>query len=134
MIAPSVSQQKGYLLLEVILAVTIFALSFVGLMRVLQLSQRTATEFAWDTHLQFGLEAILAEASVRPPDDMQMENQDDVLGIVYRTVAEPLEFSASTGNSLDDLYRLRAIATFDRGRGPETQEAERWLYRPEEEE
>ncbi len=53
---------SGYILFEVIIAVTIFSLAIVGLMRVLDTSLETANLFARDTAIRYGLQSILTEA------------------------------------------------------------------------
>ena len=122
----------GYILLEVIIAVTIFSLSFVGLIRVLHQSQENATECAFESQVRSGLEAILAEAQNRPLEEMAQEQTDPLLGIVYHTQYEPLGLSSQDGTSLKDLYKLQARATYNRGRGQEEDIAEIWIYHPEE--
>lgn len=125
--------EGGYLLVEVIIAVAIFSLSFVGLMRVLRQSQDAAGQFAFEAHLRTGLEAILAEARNRPLSEMAREETDSLLGIVYQTEIEPLTLNSEEGTLLRNLYLLRARATYDHGQGPEEDIAELWIYRSEDE-
>lgn len=128
------TSDRGYLLLEVIIAITIFSLSFVGLMRVLRQSQDAASQFAFETHVRFGLDSLLAEVRNRPIEEMAREETDSLLGVVYQTEVEPLSVSNEEGVPLTDLYCLRAWATYNRGQGDELEVAEIWIYRPEEEE
>jgi type II secretory pathway component PulJ len=128
----SISSPDGYILLEVIIAMTIFSLSFVGLIRVLHQSQENATACAFEGQVRSGLEAILAEAKNRPLEEMAQEQTDPLLGIVYHTQCEPLGLSSQDGTSLKDLYKLRARATYTRSGRQEEDVAEIWIYHPEE--
>ena len=51
---------SGYILFEVVIAITVFALAFTGLVRVVRESHRTSNEFAREAMLDQGLRAILA--------------------------------------------------------------------------
>ena len=125
--------RAGYLLFEVIIAITIFSLSFVGLMRVLKQSQDSATQFALEAHIRYGLEAILTEVRNRPIEEMVQEQTDTLLGVVYHTEVEPLALATEEGTPLSDLYLLRARATYERGGRAEEDVAEIWIYRPQQE-
>lgn len=127
------ASQAGYLLFEVIIAVTIFSLSFVGLMRVLKQSQDAASQFAFEAHVRYGLEAILTEVRNRPIEEMVQEQTDALLGVVYHTEVEPLALSNQDGTPLSNLYLLRAKATYQHGGKTEEDVAEIWIYRPEQE-
>ncbi len=120
----------GYILLEVIIAVTVFALAFVGLMRVLQTTQTAVGELAFDGVVMEGLQAALAEAKQRDLAEMALQRRDERVGILYETEVEALTVDNGNGTTLEGLYRLVARASYDLGRGPETRQAEVWIYRP----
>ena len=119
---------SGYILFEVIIAVTIFSLAVVGLMRVLDTSLDSANLFARDTAIRYGLQSILTEAQHQELANMTLERTDEALGAVYRTEIEPLQLASGGGSTLSNLYVLRAIATI----GDEQEVAEIWIYRERE--
>jgi len=126
--------RHGYLLFEVILAVTVFALAFLGFVRLVNQISGTANGFAFERTVQDGLAAILHEASQRQVAEMTLQTQDETSGIIYQTEAEPLALASVGGSNLPDIYRLRATARFTMAGKDETRSAEVWLHRPEEDE
>ena len=126
------SNDRGAILFEVLIAMTIFALSAVSLIALLQSSAETANMYARDTSIRYGLHAIITEARHLDVREMQTEYVDELLGIVYRTEVDRLQLENSGGKNLRDLYRLTATAT---STGPENEileTAEIWVYRPRE--
>tara|TARA_R110002096_G_scaffold91625_22_gene207387 strand:- start:634 stop:1014 length:381 start_codon:yes stop_codon:yes gene_type:complete len=120
----------GYILFEVIIAVTIFSLAIVGLMRVLDTSLNSANYFACDTAIRYGLQSILTEARHRDLGNMILVQRDEAMGVEYRTEVEPLQLASDSGGALSGLYILRATATYD----GEQEVAEVWIYEGEDDE
>lgn len=123
-------QQGGYILFEVIIAVTIFSLAIVGLMRVLDTSLQSANYFARDTAIRYGLQSILTEARHQELENMVLVQRDEAMGVEYRTEVEPLQLASDSGSSLSGLYVLRATASYE----GEQEVAEIWIYQEEENE
>jgi len=121
-------REAGYMLLEVILATTIFAIAMVGLFRVLQVSMSTSNDFARDTAIRYGLQSIITEARHKDLEEMNLEQMDEEMEIAYRTEVEPLPLDGENGN-LANLYKLTATATFLGNYGEEQVKAEVWIYR-----
>lgn len=125
--------QKGYMLFEVIMAVTIFSLAMVGLFKTLQVSAQTSNDFARDTAIRYGLLAILTEAKHRDLQDMNLEQMDEEMEIAYTTEVEAVQMSTEEGTNLGGLYKLKAIATYLGPNGQQLQDtAEMLIYREEE--
>jgi hypothetical protein len=128
------ARRSGYLLFEVILAVTVFALAFLGFVRLVNQVSRTANELALERTVHDGLAAILHEAKQRDLAAMALQTQDAITGIDYRTEVEPLALASAAGSPLPDLHRLRAIARFSLAGKEETRTVELWIHRPAAEE
>lgn len=123
--------QPGYVLMEVLVALTIFSLAVVGMTRALNTTVDVSNQFAFDSAVRLGLEAILTESRNRDLEAMVMEVQDENLGVTYRTEVEGLILENTDGAALTDLYVLRATASWERGNLQDQEVAEIWIYRPE---
>lgn len=128
------SNTRAYALLDVILAVTVFAIWGTGMVVFLQKITDTSNSYSRDRLIQYGLESILTEARHRPVEEMNTEYFDPDLEVTYRTVSEPLEMADIDGNALADLYRVTATATFQDDGGEQIETAEIYVYQPQEDE
>ncbi len=117
------SAQRGYALLDVVLAVALFAITVTGLLQVLQGIGDTSAGFARDRHVQQRLEALLAEKRRVGLDAMASEAVDPLSGITYRTYVEPFAIDNGEGADLGNLHRLTAEAVFLDDGGEQTERA-----------
>ena len=122
---------RGYALLDVVLAVALFALTVTGLVGVLQTINETSAELARDRMIQHQLTSLLAETKVMPVSSMNSERLDEVTDITYRTFVGEMEVDNGEGNALSDLYMLTAEAVFMDSGGPQTETARIIIYQPE---
>ncbi len=122
---------RGYALLDVVLAVALFALTVTGLVGVLQSINETSAELARDRMIQHQLTSLLAETKVMPVSSMNSERLDEVTDITYRTYVEEMEVDNGEGNALSDLYMLTAEAIFMDSGEPQTETARIIIYQPE---
>ena len=106
------ASSRGYALLDVVLAVTLFAITVTGLLRVMRGVGDTSAGFARDRFIQQQLEGLLAEKRRVGLEAMASETLDELSGITFRTYAEPFEIDNGEGDALGDLYKLTAEATF----------------------
>ena len=118
------------MLYEVLIAVTIFALAVVGMVKLLNMVVTTSNEFAYDAAIRRGLESILAEARQRELAEMAIEVNDENLGVTYRTTVEALALNTQNGQTLTDLYTLTATATYQVGAQQQEQTAQVWIHSP----
>lgn len=122
---------RGYALLDVVLAVALFALTVTGLVGVLQSINETSAELARDRMIQHQLTSLLAETKVMPVSSMNSERLDEVTDITYRTFVGEMEVDNGEGNALSDLYMLTAEAVFMDSGEPQTETARIIIYQPE---
>ena len=125
------SLQKGYALLDVVLAVALFAITATGLMKVMQRVSETSSGFARDRLVQTQLEGLLAERRMVGIEEMTTEVFDELTNVTYRTYVEPLSVDNGEGKELSDLYKLTAEATYLDEGGEQVEKAELILYQPD---
>jgi len=123
------SSNGGYALLDVVLAVALFAITVTGLMGVMQRVSETSSGFARDRFIQQQLEGLLAERRKVSVDAMATEVFDELSNITFRTYAEPFEVNNGEGNELTDLYKLTAEATYLDDGGEQVEKAEIIIYK-----
>ncbi len=103
----------GYMLLEVIIALTIFAIVAVGLAEALQGSIEAANFLTREDAIRRGLEAVMIEARAKPKrGEMALSYRDESLGVDYQTTLEPVQFLNRAGEPVSHLYQLRATARY----------------------
>lgn len=127
----SSSSHQGYALLDVVLAVALFAITATGLMRVMQRVSETSSGFARDRLIQTQLEGLLSERRKAGIEAMTTEVFDELTNVTYRTYVEPFEVDNGEGNELRDLYKLTAEATYLDEGGEQVEKAELIIYQPE---
>lgn len=106
------SSGKGYALLDVVLAVAIFALAVTGLVSVMQRINETSSNFARDRLIQNRLVSLLSETKSLPVNEMTTEVYDEILDITFRTTVVDYPINNGEGAELTDLYLLTAEAQF----------------------
>lgn len=124
-------RHRGYVLLEIIIALTVFAVVVTGLAGALHSSLDAANLLRRQAAIRRGLESILVEAKARPKrEEMPMKNRDDALGIEYHSELEELKWVNRRRQPVKGLYILRAVATDLRLAKPLKETAEVYVYRP----
>lgn len=132
-LSSSARRASAFALVDVLLAVTIFALSVTGLVVTMQKINDSSNAYSRDRLIQYGIESAIAEAKVRPVAEMNTESSDELLQVTYTTLAEPLEISNADGQALKDLYKVTVTASFLDDGGEQQQKAETYVYKPAEE-
>jgi hypothetical protein len=121
----------GYVLLEIIIALTVFAVVVAGLAAVLHSSLDAANLLRRQAFIRRGLEAILIEAQNKPRrEEMGTSYKDEKLGIEFRSELEELKWVNRKGRPLKGLFILRAVALDLRAARPLNDTAEVYVYRP----
>ncbi|MEM7600597.1 MAG: hypothetical protein AAF357_04185 [Verrucomicrobiota bacterium] len=126
------STSRGFALLDVVLAVAIFAISVTGLVGILQRMNETSSAFARDRLLQSRLESLLAETKRLEPSAMTSEVYDPDFELTFRTYAEPFAVENGEGAELSDLYQLTAEVEFLDEGGQQIERVSILVYRPAE--
>jgi len=126
----------GYVLLEIIVALTVFAVAVAGLSSVLHSSLDSSNALRRTAAVRRGLEAVLIEARQKPKrEEMALTATDPALGVEYRSSLQELKWGNRKGDPVRGLYVLRVEARDVRaataGLTTEpTDVAEVYVYRP----
>lgn len=123
--------KSGFALLDVVLAVTLFAIVVTGILQVMRRVSETSAEFARDRYIQQRLEGLLAERQRLELGSMNYEMVDELSHITFRTYTEPWEVDNGEGATLTGLYKLTAEAVYLDDGGEQTEKAELIIYVPD---
>ena len=131
MIFPVRKPSAAYVLLEMIIALTVFAVVTTGLAKSLHSSLDAANLLRRQAAVRRGLESLLVEAKAKlKREEMAMTYRDDALGIEFRSELEEMKWINRRGRPVKSLYILRAVATDLRAAKPLNDTAEVYVYRP----
>jgi type II secretory pathway pseudopilin PulG len=121
----------GYVLLEIIIALTVFAIVVTGLASALHSSLDAANMLRRQAAIRRGLESILVEAKAKTKrEEMPITFKDEALGVEFRSELEELKWVNRRRKPVNGLYVLRAIATDLRLGKRAHDSAEVYVYRP----
>jgi len=123
--------QRAIALLEILLAVAVFGIAAVALVRVVHQIGLTSVESALETRVIGTLETLLEEHGKAPNlRTGTIDFPSDADGVVYQVDVRSLPLNSSQGLALENLYRVRAVARWNEGPSPRTLEAETFRYAP----
>lgn len=123
---------RGFALLDVVLAVAIFAISVTGLIGILQKMNETSSAFARDSLIQNRLVSLLTETRRLEPSAMTTEVYDPNLDMTFRTYSQPFQIENGEGAELTDLYELTAEVEFLDDGGSQLERVSLIIHRPAE--
>ncbi len=125
------SSARGFALLDVVLAVAVFAISVTGLISILQRMNETSSAFARDRLIQSRLESLLSETRRLEPSAMTSEVYDPTFDLTFRTYAQPFNVDNGEGAELGDLYQLTAEVEFLDEGGPQMERVSVLVHSPQ---
>ncbi|HWB59413.1 MAG TPA: hypothetical protein VG733_07975 [Chthoniobacteraceae bacterium] len=120
----------GYILMEVMLAVAIFALAGVSLMILLSESISAGTRVQRETRIVWNLESRLNEARLGQLVAGSGTSVPDADGVVYVTDVDVLNLKNQKEQSLAGLYDLKVTAHWKEENLARDMEARTYVYRP----
>lgn len=105
----------GYILFELVLALTIFAIAVLGLAKSLNQALETANLLRRDQIIRIGMRSMLEEIRNKPIAQMSTSKMDTTYGITYTSTSETVSLKTTSGSVLSDMYNLtiRATSSFD---------------------
>ena len=122
---------RGFLLLEVMLATTIFCLVAVALMNGLGESADSMRRSNRESQIRLGLESRLAEAQAMPLQLGLHKEDPDGSGVAYEQQWEALQPVNQNKDVLSGLYKLTVRAHWTDRTVEESDEASIDVYRPQ---
>lgn len=121
--------KRGYILLELIIALSIFAIAVVGLAKALNTTLEVGNIMNRDYAVRVGLQSFVEEVKRKAVSDMATSAADERLGVTYTSTVEPLSITVPrSGAQLSDVYRLKASAVYTVGSEQRDETIELWLY------
>ena len=133
--APSIGsrarfRQSGYMLLEVIIALTVFSIAVVGMADALNASIEAMNYLNRQEAIRNRLEALIVEAKQMPKrEEMVFSLEDQATGIRYHTELEELKWVNRDKAPVTGLFALRAIAEYEVNRESRKEVVEVYVQR-----
>ena len=122
--------QHGYILLELIIALSIFSIGVLGLARTLNSSMEVANILNKDQRVRIGMRSFLEEIRRKPHNEMRASITDAASGVTYSSTAEPVSLTMTNGNTMRDLYNLKIMATYSAGNEQREESLDVYVYKP----
>lgn len=121
---------QGYILFELVLAITIFSIAVLGLAKALNQSLDTANLLKRDQIIRVGMRNFFEEIRRKPLTDMSTSYMDTTYGITYTSTTEPVSLRTTSGSTLPDLYNLTIKATSEFNGIPEEATLSVYVHKP----
>lgn len=109
--SPRVPARSAYILFEMILAITIFALAVLGLAQSLNQALDTGKLMRRDQIIRIGMRNFLEEIRRKPLTEMSTSYVDPTYGVTYTSTTEPVSLVTGSGSTLTDMYNLTIKAS-----------------------
>ena len=123
--------RKGYILFEVILALTLFSLAVLGLANALTTGIQAANILNKENAVRIGLRSFLEEIRRKPSAEMAVTTFDARLQATFSSTLEQLSIKDRNGTVLSDLYLLKAKATFGEGNEAREESVDMYVHKPQ---
>ncbi len=127
---PSHRRRSGYILFELVIALTIFAIAALGLARALNQAAETANLLKRDQIIRIGMRNFLEEIRRKPITEMSTSQMDTTYGVTYTSSTEPVSLRTTSGGTLTDIYNLTIKATSSFDGVPEEATLNVYVYKP----
>ena len=124
---------RGYILLELVIALAVFAIAVVGLAKALNNSLATANIINRDYAVRLAMRSFLEEVRRKSLADMATTTQDPNLDLTLTSTVEPLEIRMKQGGALEDMYTLTVTANYTAGGQPRDESVFVWVHVSDEE-
>ena len=128
------SSPDGFILLEVLLAIALFGIAGIGLVKALNFSARAAVESQLDIRMMMRLQSALTLASkAQQMEEYEVISDPDELGVQVMTTVEemPEEFLLNEdGQELQDMWLITVRAFWQRNGDDGEMVAQTWRYGP----
>lgn len=125
-----VLRPNGYILLELIIALSMFAIGVLGLARALNTSLDVANILNKDQRVRIGMRSFLEEMRRKPLSEMAGSITDVPSGVTYTSTIERVAITTTRGETLNDLYDLKVIATYTAGNEQREESVDVYVYKP----
>ncbi len=121
---------RGYILLELIIALSIFSIGVLGLARTLNASMEVANILNKEQRIRIGLRSFVEEIRRKPMTEMATTITDPALEVTYTSSLEPVSLIMTRGGTLADMYNLKVIASYTVGAELREETVDVYVYKP----
>lgn len=101
---------RGFMLLEVVLALSIFIVAVVGLLRCLNAGLDADYQQQRLTNMRLNLQTLFDEALALPPTEGKKEVPADVFHVRYRRQCQPIRLQLRNGRELKNVFKVSVVA------------------------
>ena len=126
------SSRHGYILLELVIALSMFAIGVLGLARALNTSMTVANILVKDQRVRIGMRSFLEEMRRKPLAEVTGTITDPVSGVTYTSSLERVALSTTRGETLSDLYNMKVTASYSVGDEIREESVDVYVYKPAE--
>ena len=126
------SPHQGYILLELVIALSIFAIGVLGLAKSLNASVEVANILNKDQRVRIGMRSFLEEVRRKPLNEMSASITDEATAVTYTSSIERVALTTTRGNTLEDLYNLKIVASYTVGNEQREESVDVYVYKPAE--
>ena len=125
-VLPGSRRTCGLTLFEVLLALGVFGVAALALVKTIQLMGELTLESRTLRQVELGLESVIDEYGKVPGlAEINEEIKADSKGVAYRVIIRPVEgLRNKDGRELQGFFSIRAIATWKNAGRPMQMEAE----------
>ena len=126
-------KQRGFTLLEVLIALGMFMLAVTGLALALDRAFSASILLRRDDEIRQQVESLVDQSMVLPIDTLQqgIESEPDALGVKYSTVAEPVEDLVNRNQeTLGGIWKITVRAAWEEGSQEQEWKEEFLRYQP----
>jgi hypothetical protein len=111
--AGSPQKNRAYILLELVIALTVFSIAVVGLSGALSNCMETANIINKDYAVRLAMRSFIEEVRRKPVSDMAVSTVDARLSVTFTSTVEPITLNFPVKNiDLTDLYALTVKAEY----------------------
>lgn len=104
------SRLRAYMLLEVVLALSIFIVVVVGLLQCLNAGLAADYKQQRTTNMRLNLQSLLDESLALPPREEKTEVPEDAYHVSYRREIKSVPVKLSNGKELKGIFRISITA------------------------
>ncbi len=125
-----VLRPRGYILFELIIALSIFSIGVLGLARTLNASMEVAQILNKEQRLRIAMRSMVEELRRKPLNEMATTITDAALETTYTSSVEPVSLKMTRGNLMSDLYNLHITASYTIGTEQREESVDVYVYKP----
>jgi Tfp pilus assembly protein PilV len=124
-------RQSGSMLLELVIALSMFAIAVLGLAKCLNGSLEISNILNKDNRVRIGMRSFLEEVRRKPLAEMSASMTDVATGVTYTSTTEPVgNLTTTAGANMQDVYDLKVTASYSIGNEVREETVDVYVYKP----